>query len=96
MTHADLAVTLFGLSLPALLALLSAAKSSVVLGLIAGDGSLEKHTLTNVKFDEAVGTVEIPEADAGGKIAPFAVRGHVGWGVNDTLATVWTWAVDPP
>lgn len=74
-TDSEVMVEIFGNDTKALTLLLGSAAAAVVISALRDDGSSGTETLTNVQFVEAIGQVEVPEADAGGKLATMGIRG---------------------
>jgi len=85
-TDADVIVEVYGNNPKALLAKL-ATSAGCVFSVLRDDGSTGTETLTSVDWTEPLSSAEIPEADGGGKLASFGIRGHVSG--TAALATKW-------
>lgn len=87
-SYRGVGVELYGSRYAALLGRIGQAKADLVLGTYGQAGALQKITIKNVIFLEAIGSIEIPRNDAGGKLATCGIRGIALWGANDTFATM--------
>jgi hypothetical protein len=90
LTRKMLAVEIYGNQYAALMAMIGETAANVAVAVLDNDSAAQTVTVTNVYFSEAISPVDIPEKDAGGKLAPYGIRGWVNWGGADTFATVLT------
>jgi len=73
--RADVGVEIYGNNPRALTLKLGTLGASVVFSVLRDDGTTGTETLALVDLVEVVGSAEIPEADSGGKLAAFGIRG---------------------
>ncbi|HOD79952.1 MAG: hypothetical protein BWX88_02763 [Planctomycetes bacterium ADurb.Bin126] len=73
--HSEVMVEVYGNDPRALTLLLGSAAAAVVGTVLRDDNSQGTETLTNVQFVEVLTAAEVPEADQGGKLASFGIRG---------------------
>jgi hypothetical protein len=86
-TRTDVSVEVYGNNARALTLLLGSSAEDVVLSVLRDDGSTGTETLKTVCLSESLGSAEIPEADSGGKLASFGIRGACEG--NGDLASKW-------
>jgi len=85
---------LFGEDPSALRAIVGAAASNFVAQTKGDGGSNEKETFKNVVWTGFAGPFQIRDADSGGQVPMWSIRGTCQWTADDTLALVWVNATD--
>ena len=87
-------VMVAGLNQNALVALLDAVSTDLVLHYKGVSGANEKVTIKSAIFTNFDGPVQVPDKDTGGTLQRFAVSGEAEFGETDTFATMIVFAAD--